>query len=403
MQLIQIEDIRPTSKPPRFALFELGFRPFYLGAAVFAACAMPIWLAMWTSGANPVPIPALLWHAHELVYGFAAAVVAGFLFTAVRNWTGLPMPQGVSLGLFVALWLSGRIGMLVSYNAATAVLDCLFLFALAVALARKFLRAGNLRNLPLVGVLSALGASNIAFHGAMLGAFSFSALAAVEAGLMFIVLLESIIGGRVVPGFTANAVPGVRQFRRVWLDRAAIGMTVLAFALDIAAMWSNAPARLLVVVAGVASLAAAGLQGARLLGWNPWATRTKPLLWILHASYAWIPAGLVLLGLAAFGAVPRAAAVHALAVGSMAGLIIGMMTRTALGHTGRPLHAGAAEVTAYALIQIGAVLRVTAALWPAFHDAGVWLSGGAWSLAFAVYCTAYLPILARPRVDGRRG
>ena len=157
MQLIQIEDIRPTSKPPRFALFELGFRPFYLGAAAFAALAVPIWLWIWASGAEPMSIPGLLWHAHELVFGFAAAVVAGFLFTAVRNWTGLPMPHGLSLGLFFALWLAGRIGMAAFYHPVTALIDCLFLFALATALARKFLRARNSRNWPLVGVVSALG------------------------------------------------------------------------------------------------------------------------------------------------------------------------------------------------------------------------------------------------------
>lgn len=403
MQLIQIEDIRPTTKPPRFALFELGFRPFYLGAAVFAALAVPIWLWIWSSGTDPMPIPGLLWHAHELVFGFAAAVVAGFLFTAVRNWTGLPMPHGLSLGLFVVLWVAGRVAMAVFYHPVTALVDSLFLFALAAALARKFLRARNSRNWPLVGVVSALGASNLAFHGALLGWFSLSALAAVEAGLMFIVLLESIIGGRVIPGFTANALPGVRQFRRVWLDRAAIGATAVAFALDLIASFSTAAPALLGALAGAVALAAAGLQGARLLGWNPWATRAKPILWILHASYAWIPVGLALLALAAFGAVPRAAAVHALAVGSMAGLIIGMMTRTALGHTGRALHAGAGEIAAYVLVQLGALVRVGAALVPAWHAAGVWIAGTAWTLAFIAYVATYAPILIAPRMDGRRG
>jgi len=403
MQLIQIEDIRPTSKPPRFALFALGFRPFYLGAAAFAALAVPIWLWIWASGAEPMSIPGRLWHAHELVFGFAAAVVAGFLFTAVRNWTGLPMPHGLSLGLFFALWLAGRIGMAAFYHPVTALIDCLFLFALATALARKFLRARNSRNWPLVGVVSALGLSNVAFHGAMLGWWGFSALAAVEGGLMFIVLLECIIGGRVIPGFTANALPGVRQFRRVWLDRMAIGCTAAAFALELTASFSRLSSPALTALAGAVALAAAGLQAARLIGWNPWATRAKPILWILHASYAWIPLGLALLALAAFGAVPRVAAVHALAVGSMAGLIIGMMTRTALGHTGRPLHAGAGEVTAYVLIQLGAVIRVGASLVPPWHAAGVWLAGIAWTLAFIAYVATYLPVLVGPRVDGLRG
>ncbi len=403
MQLIQIEDIRPTAKPPRFALFELGFRPFYLGAALFAALAVPVWLWIWASGAEPMPIPGLLWHAHELVFGFAAAVVAGFLFTAVRNWTGLPMPHGLSLGLFFALWLAGRIAMASFYHPVTVLLDVAFLFALAIALARKFLRARNTRNWPLVGVVSALGVSNLAFHGGLLGWWSLSALAAVEAGLMFIVLLECIIAGRVIPGFTANALPGLWQFRRVWLDRAAIGFTAAAFALELTASFAAVSTPALVVSAGFVALVAAGLQAARLIGWNPWATRTKPILWILHVSYAWIPLGLALLALAAFGWAPRVAAVHALAVGSMAGLILGMMTRTALGHTGRPLRAGLGEVAAYGLIQLGALIRVGAALVPGWHVAGVWLAGIVWTLAFVAFVVSYLPILIAPRVDGRRG
>lgn len=395
MQLIQIEDIRPTSKPPRFALFELGFRPFYLGGAVFAALALPLWLAMWLGALDFMGLPPLWWHAHELVFGFAAAIVAGFLFTAVRNWTGLPMPAGGVLGSFVGLWLAGRIGLALGHNLAIALVDSAFLLVLAAALARKFLRAGNRRNWTLVAVLVALSTANLVFHAAALGRVDVDPLRAIEAGLMLVVVLESIIGGRVVPGFTANAIPGLRQFKRVWLDRLAIGGGVCAFALDI----GGAPPALAAAVA----LLAAGLHGARLAGWNPWSTRHKPILWVLHLSYAWIPAGLALLGLAAYGVVPRSAAIHALAIGAMAGLIVGMITRTALGHTGRPLHAGRAEVAAYVLVHVAALLRVVAALVPAFYTSGLWLAGGAWTLAFAIYAVAYAPILARPRVDGRRG
>jgi len=217
------------------------------------------------------------------------------------------------------------------------------------------------------------------------------------------VLLECIIAGRVIPGFTANALPGLWQFRRVWLDRAAIGFTAAAFALELTASFAAVSTPALVVSAGFVALVAAGLQAARLIGWNPWATRTKPILWILHVSYAWIPLGLALLALAAFGWVPRVAAVHALAVGSMAGLILGMMTRTALGHTGRPLRAGLGEVAAYGLIQLGALIRVGAALVPGWHVAGVWLAGIVWTLAFVAFVVSYLPILIAPRVDGRRG
>lgn len=394
MQLIQIEDIRPTSRPPRFALFELGFRPFYLGGAAFAALALPVWLLMWSGGAAWMAVPGLLWHAHELVFGFAAAIIAGFLFTAVRNWTGLPMPHGGQLAVFFGVWLAGRIGMALGHHPLIALVDLAFLAGIAAALARKFLRAGNRKNWALVAVVLALTAVNAVFHAALLGWLNADPLAAVESGLMLVIVLTTIIGGRVIPGFTANALPGIRQRRSMWLDRTAMAVTLAAFVTDLAL---GGP------LAGAFALAAAGLQAARLVGWNPWATRRNPLLWILHLSYAWIPLGLALLALFEFDIVARAAAIHAFGAGAMAGLISGMITRTALGHTGRPLRAGRAETAAYGLVQVGALARLVAALVPAVYTPGIVLAGTVWALAFAVYVFAYAPILVRPRVDGRRG
>ena len=395
VQLIQIDDLKRPSKPPRWALFELGFRPFYLAGSVFAVVAMAVWLAFWATGAAGSGLPGVFWHAHEMVFGFGTAIIAGFLLTAIKNWTGLSMPAGVQLGVFVGVWLAGRVAMAVATTAWAACIDVAFLCLFVVAVARKFVRAGSVRQWPIVVVLSGLALANGVFHLAWLGWLEVSPMRVVEAGLYLIVVLACVIGGRVIPGFTANALRHVKQYRRQWVDRWAIGLTALAFVLYVATPWGG-------LTAAVA-LGAALMHGLRWLGWGPWATWRNPLLWSLHLAYAWIPLGLMLIAIDAAWGQTRLAALHALGVGAMAGLILAMITRTALGHTARPLVAGGAETAAFGLIHLGALLRVGAALVPAWHHAGVWLAGAAWMAAFGLYVVAYLPILTRPRLDGRRG
>lgn len=368
-----------------------SFRPFYLGGAVFAALAVPLWLGMWYHGQFAPAIAPLLWHMHEMVFGFAAAIIIGFLFTAARNWTGLPLPAGMPLAALVALWAAGRLGMMFSYGPATAVIDGLLLPVVAAVLGTKFIRARSWCSMPLVFVLCALAAANIAFHAAMHGVVGLSPIGIVEFGLLLVVLIEMIVGGRVVPGFTANAIRGVRQFRSVWLQRASFALAALAFIVD---LW-----RPMSPIGGVTALLAGLAVLVQWIGWNPLASRSRPILWILHLAYAWIPLGLVLLGLASFGLLPRSAAIHAFAAGSMGGLIIGMITRTALGHSNRPVQAGRVEVAMYVLVQVAAVLRVTAALVPAMYLLSMAGAGVAWCAAFATYVIAYAPILVdlKPR------
>jgi uncharacterized protein involved in response to NO len=382
--------IRPGRPRRQVALFEDTFRPFYLGGAVFAALAVPIWLAMWR-GALPEPaVPPLLWHAHEMVFGFAAAIIIGFLFTAAPRWTGLPVPGGGILGAVFATWVAGRLGMLLGHGVAVAILDTAPLLLVTLVLARQFIRARSRAGLPLVGVLACLTLSNAAFHVSLLGTLRLSPLRAIEIGLMAVIVVQLIIAGRVVPAFTASAIPGVAQRRHRGLERLALLFAVTALGADALqfAPWPR----------GALSILAAVALGAQMLCWNPWASRGRPILWILHLSYAWIPVGLLLLGLAAIGLVPRSAAVHALTVGSMGGLIIGMITRTALGHTGRPVRAGRAETASYILVHVAAALRLAAALVPAVATAGMLASGAAWTVAFGVYAVSYTPILVRPRL-----
>lgn len=377
----------------RSSFFLDAFRPFYLGGACFAVIAVPLWLGMWYHNFFTPSLPPLFWHAHEMVYGFAVAIIIGFLFTAARNWTGLPLPAGVPLALLVGLWLVGRLGMFFAYGAFTAAIDSLPLLIVTCVLARKFVRARSWCSMPLVGVLSMLGSANMAFHAASHGLLPISPLQAIEAGLFFVVLVEMIVGGRVVPGFSINAVPDARRWRSVWLHRGSFVLAAGAFLSDLI----QAPE----AVTGIVALVAGAAVAAQAIGWNPLAARRNPMLWILHVSYAWIPVGLVLLGLASFGTVARSAAIHSFSVGSMGGMIMGMITRTALGHSGRKVRAGRAEVVAFVLVLLGAGLRVGAALIPEASLHAMLASGTAWTAAFLVYACSYGPMLlgCRPRSE----
>ena len=370
-------------------LFQDAFRPFYLGAALFAMVAMAIWLSIWRNGTPEPSLPALFWHMHEMVFGFAAAVIVGFLFTAARNWTGLPLPAGASLGVLVGLWVASRVGMFVAYGTVVAALDSVLLPIVAMVLAFRFVRARSFGNLPVVAVLLGLASANIAFHVSMLWHGGDRAVQMVEGGLLLVVLLEMLIGGRIIPGFTANALAGVKQWRPRWLKILAVCAATVAVGCDM----FHAP----YMLSGMAALVASVLVGATAAGWNAPAVRGRPMLLVLHVSYAWIPIGFALLGLAALGVVPRTAAIHAMAVGAMGGLIIGMITRTALGHTGRPVRAGRWEVAAFALVQIAAALRVGAALMPDYLSGALFVSGYAWIAAFGLYVGAYFPVLALRR------
>jgi len=377
-------------------LLALGFRPFYLLAAAFAAVSVPVWLAKYYGGAAGLAHVDMFWHMHEMVFGFVIAVIIGFLYTAGRNWSGLWTPRGGTLAAIGLLWIAGRVAMCTAAPPLAAAIDFVFIPVAAWPLYRVLKRAGNKRNLVLVVLLSLLAAANAVFHAARIGWLDISPLPAVQAAIIIVVIIETMIGGRVIPGFTANAVPGVKPVTNEKRDRVMVVLTVGA-----GLAWvCGAPA----VLSAALAVGAAIAQAIRLLGWKPFRTVHNPLLWILHASYAWIPLGLLLLGLAALGIVSDSAAFHALAVGSTAGLILGMITRTALGHTGRALKAGPSETVMYALIQVGAIARLVAAIdTDGLRNAALVLAAVCWSSAFVLYLAVYGPYLFRARVDGREG
>ena len=380
----------------RTALFALGFRPFYLLAALFAALAVPVWVASLAGHGWPTSyLDALAWHQHEMVFGFALAVITGFLLAAVRVWTGRSTPSGLPLALLAAHWLAARVLMLTGPGWLGALVDCAFPFVVAAVLARPIIAARDRRNYFVPVLLTALGLADVCFHLSTLGLIAAPASRAVQGALYLIVILLIVMTGRVVPVFTANALKQSKLRRSAALDRAALALSVIALACALTGLggWLTA----------APAYGAAALHAARQAGWAPLATRRRPILWILHLSHAWIPLGFVLLGLAAFGIVNATAALHAFAVGAISGTIVGMITRTALGHTGRPLAAGGAETAAYVLIFAAALLRVAAALIAAAYLPLLVASAALWSAAFAVYFIAYAPHLARPRLDGKPG
>jgi uncharacterized protein involved in response to NO len=267
----------------RHALFALGFRPFYLLAAAFAAVSVPAWVASYCGIAGPFRVD-LAWHIHEMVFGFVAAVLIGFLYTAGRAWTGLWTPRGATLAAIAGVWLAGRVAMFAAAAPVAAVCDLAFLPVAAWPMYRVLARAGNRRNMFLVVLLGLLALANAAFHASVLGWLPVAPTRPIYAAIVLIVIIETAIGGRVIPMFTANAIKGLRTVTNARTDRLALACTAAA-----GAAWALA---LPAAVTAALALAAAVVQAVRLAGWKPLRTLRNPLLWILHASYAWIPFGI---------------------------------------------------------------------------------------------------------------
>ena len=298
------------------------------------------------------------------------------------------------------LWLAARVAALVGPYALYAALDLALLPLVAAILVRVLHKARNHRNLPLALLVLLLALANLLFHLAVMGVFALPALTPLYAALVLITLIECVIGGRVIPSFTMAVTPGLKLAAKTLLERFVLGATGLGLLL-----WLLAAPSLL---GGTMLALASALQVWRMRGWQSVVTRQRPILWILHLAYAWIPLGLALLALAQFGLVSTSAGVHALAVGATGGLIIGMVTRTARGHTGRPLQVSRPEVLAYALVMAAALLRVLLPLLlplllPSLYVVWLLVAGAAWSAAFLIYLWIYTPWLARTRLDGKDG
>ncbi len=374
----------------------LGFRPFYLLASTFASVSILLWIAAYAGvlpgvyGRDPV------WHAHEMVYGFASAVIVGFLFTAGRNWSGQPTPSGRPLLWLCVLWVAGRLLVFSPWVLASAAVNAAFPVAAALMLGIALARGDNRRNYFFVVLLLLLGVVELAIQLAQAGLLLLPVHASLQVALDVILFIITVMAGRVVPMFTNNGIPGAQARRAPWIERLALGSILALILCDLL----QVPATLLMLVLAIAALA----HAARLFLWQPWRTTRTPLVWILHVGYAWIVLHLVLRALAAADLVPGTLATHALTIGVIGSFTMGMMTRTAKGHTGLPLVATRAEVVLYALVEAAAVIRVFGGLVaPAHYVATVIVSGLCFATAYAMYAILYWPLLTRPRLDGKPG
>ena len=397
--LVSIQNPTPAAgraaPPPGFALWQLGFRPFYWLASVFAALSIGLWALQFAGWLGTPYLAGPMWHAHEMVFGFTLAVVVGFLFTAGRNWSGRPTPTGAPLMALAALWVAGRVLVLTPWGWAAAAANVAFPLAAAVGLAVPFIAARNKRNYFFIGLLVLMAAAALGVHLAQLGVTTLPGWVGIQVALDVVLFMMAVMGGRVIPMFT-NSIPAANATKRPWLEKAALGSTLALLAADALGLRGGLLAAL-VLLCALAHL-------ARWARWQPWKTLRTPLVWVLHAAYLWIPLHLALRALAEGGVVSASVATHALTVGAIGGLVIGMMTRTALGHTGRPLKAGRADVACYLLVLGAALVRVALPLLaPAQLVHAVLASAALWSAGFALYALAYWPVLSRVRADGKPG
>ena len=384
-------------RPARLALFALGFRPFFLAAGLYAVLLMALWLLVLQGRLDLGASSPLVWHGHEMLFGFTVAVIAGFLLTAAQNWTGIRTPSGPPLAMLFLLWLAGRLGFLVPGLPAegVALVDLAFLPALALVLAWPIVKAKQLHNTPFPIMLLTLTAANALVHLEALGQAETASLG-MHLATYVVVAMMVIMGGRVIPSFTDNKLhTRARRWKpiEILVPVATLGALIAALV---------APYSL--VTALLATVAAA-VHAIRLAGWYTNKFWSVPLLWILHVGYAWIVLGFALLALSAAGVASAAvSALHAFTAGGIGVLTLGMMARVSLGHTGRLLESPPVMTLAFVAINLAALLRVALPpLFPGLYAQIMAASGLAWVAAFGLFVAVYAPMLLRPRVDGKPG
>lgn len=406
MATIRIEEPLPQNRhlapASRFVLFAYGFRPFFLAAGIYPPLALAAWIgsfAGWWSVGGDQP---MLWHGHEMMFGFLAAAFAGFLLTAVPNWTGTTRLHGAPLIVLFALWLAGRVVMwlpgLVPPLAQAAV-DLAFLPALALAIGLPVFARSRARNGVFVLLPLAFAAANAAYHAAGLG-FDVDGIAALHVAIDLMLVALAVIGGRIVPAFTQSGLRMAGNMVTIAatprLDRAAVLSILAVVAIDLAELDGTA--------AAIVFLAAAALHGIRLFGWRGWLAWRLPLVWVLHIAYLWLVVGLLLRAAGALGLVSAVAGLHAVTAGAMATMVVAVMTRASLGHTGRLLQSSPAIVAIYLLVIAGALVRVLGVLAPGeTYLLATVAAAVLWALGFLLFAVVYFPVLTGPRPDGREG
>ncbi|WP_164115925.1 NnrS family protein [Sphingorhabdus sp. Alg239-R122] len=377
------------------ALFSHGFRPFFFCAALFAGLAIPAWMAAFSHGYGiGTGGNALTWHIHEMIYGYLAAAIAGFVMTAIPNWTGRLPVMGLPLALLVLLWLAGRMLMFGSdYGMVTPIVDSLFLVIVAGFAWREILAGKNKRNLPICLLLSLFALSNVLFH--FEEALGLPYQTGMRLGITVVTVLMMLIGGRIIPSFTTNWMrkQGILPEPAPFGGYDKIAMLVAALTL---VGWVIAPNAALV---GYGLVAVAIMHFVRLRRWRGWQTARDPLMLVLHIAYAWIPAAFLLMGLAILRpeALTAAHAMHALTAGAAGQLTLAIMTRASLGHGGRELRAGAGTIAIYILAFTGALLRMIFPFTGMGYALGMSIAGIVWASAFLLFAILYAPLFFTKR------
>ncbi|QQR36209.1 NnrS family protein [Devosia oryziradicis] len=378
-------------------ILSYGFRPFFLGAGIWSATAMALWIIEVSFGIGlGGSLGGSAWHAHEMLFGYSSAALAGFLLTAIPNWTGrLPVSGKPLLGL-VSLWAAGRLVLLwpALVGELTAVaIDAAFLPVLFLICAREIVAGRKWKDLKVLAALLALASANGYFHYAnfVLGDVALPSRLAVGAYMMLIM----IIGGRILPSFTGNWLKkrGVAHLPSPYgrFDTAALLVALVALL-----AWTMSPDHALT---GVACLAAAGLHGIRLLRWRGWTTAPESLVLILHLAYGFVVLSFAALAAAAFGQLEPVAALHVATAGSIGAMTLAVMTRATRGHTGLELRASGLTRLSYAAVLVAGAIRPLTAVLPEVRVEIIELAGAAWILAFTLYVVEYGPVLLRKRKD----
>ena len=391
--LLKIGEPRVSSPPaPQWRAFlELGFRPLYAAGCAWAAIAVALWVfaPQWLTGS----LAGVAWHAHEMLWGFVATIAVGFLLTAGATWTGVNPLKGPALGLLALTWLVARIALLLPWKPAflvAVICEAAFFGVAAVALGRAIFTTRNWRNAGVPVLVLALGATDVLYLAAAGGDYA-RLMRHFEAGIVAMAVVALLVARRVIPFFAMRAVQGLEIPMATRSGQVAVAAGVLAIVF--AAI--DAPMGL-----GVALAVAGAICVGQVIAWQPWRVRNVPLLWILYTGYALLGAGLIVAAVRVSGIVELRAAwpVHVIGVGGFGVLIIGMVTRTALGHLGRPLRTDRMMVLTFALVIAAAALRIAALLPSSFAMPLLHASACAWVVAFALYVWRFVPMLIRPRI-----
>ena len=401
--MMQITDLKTEQKIP--PLLRLGFRPFFLSGALFSVFAVTLWLLIYKGAISLSPLGGgYWWHIHEMIFGFGGAIIAGFLLTAVQNWTGVRGAQGNTLLALFLLWLAGRTVLLVPDllgTTLTSIIDLAFLPTVAFVLAKPIIAIKQYRNLFFVPLLALFTVANLEMHLAIAYPETFNSVYSGYAGVMLVTFLMSVMAGRVAPMFTANGTKTPKATPLPWLDKAANGSLAIAmFSLLLQPLVGFSA-----VFFGVLLIIASIFQTIRWLRWRPWITLNVPLLWSIHGAMKFICFGLFVLGLSyLIPEVPSNHVWHLLTIGGMGGLILAMISRVSLGHTGRPLTPPKSMTLAFILISLAALVR-TFGPWGLPDKALLFIdiSGGLWIGAFVIFIVGYAPMLMNARKDGRPG